>query len=568
MRHQRSTRPWLPPAVLAIILLGIVLRAHGLERLGLVGDELEDLSIASGIIHQPNPFAAGAGMESAAMDQGRLPHYSAAAAWRLSRGNGMDAARALSIVWAALTLAALFALGRELFGPAAGLLALGFLAISLYDAGFSRFGMTTGSGLFTALLLASLLAWWRADRTGRAAWYWVAGQAIGLSIAAKLFGVFTLWLIGAWLWCWPPEILSRSWSPRPRTPAVRTLLAWTLAGLGVFAGLAVARLDPRLELMCFTATALAVLAAHAAVVARGTATVRGETRGAAGFLIGSLAVLWFFIGSPVHLDLGRLLAVPRVLPEWHNAAYGDSSLWTFAGILLVRLNAPFNALWIGAFIFCIARRREARYRLLLLAFGIPFTMLSLARFKVTWYLAMVFPVCYLMIAAALLEGWRRLRLGPRVLQGLAAGALLVGAGWYARQWVTLYPYYEMDGYRLGLSAIGWNRPSFVTFEALPDVAAWIDTHAPDGGEVACLLVGLPKYNRYATDHLTIYRRNPGVRYRPAGSVNDLGAARFVLTTLYTQALEPSLEAAGYERRETFRLKELPVGAVYARRSVP
>jgi len=561
VRAQRSTFRTIG-LLLILLAVGGALRLNGLASIGLIGDEFEDLVFLQEVASTPNPFSPLPHEKLLAWDQTLLPFYLTGIVYRLSGREGVHTARFVSVACALLALIALFALGTALFDARIGLIACALQAVSIYDIGFSRFGLTTSSSLFVAGFLLSLLILFKATQTGRLRWYWLAGIAIGVSMGAKLFGIFSLGITGVWLLS-SSRTNSHRCNPIPRTAEVRFLLAANVVCMLVFTVLALMpSQQSALKLPIYGTAVTVILLLHAAGLRRAQGTLDEERPAAVALVISTFAALYFFISSPSHLDIGRLLAVMNVFDKWHNPIYGNTTPWDFITVLFVRLNVPCNLLWVGALVHSMRRRRSPPHRVLLLAFGIPFVFLSLVEFKVTWYLMMVFPICYLMIAVLLVDGWRWLR-GRRRLRAMVVGTLALSSVWYGVQMASLHPYYEIDGYRLGRSFIGWNRPAFVTFERLPEAVAWIDAHLPDGAQVACVLIGAPKYNRYAYYHVRRAQRNQRISYHLAYSAQEASGAPYVFTSLYSGDAQTALESSGYRRIRTFWLKDIEYAALYA-----
>ena len=553
----------LPPLLLlgVIVVLGGLLRMDGLREQPLLGDELEDLSILQQLSERPNPFEPIPAGEEIAADQARLPFYLTAIASRVTGRSSLRFARAVSVLFALLVIVLVYLLGSELFDRRVGLVAAALQAVSIYDIGFSRLALTSSSSLFVGLYLLSLLALYRAWRTGRLRWLWGFGIAAGFATAAKFFGVFGLVVAGGWF-----LLVDRPSTDGPPVDrgAWRPLIMANALGLLIFALLAVVSLPPGLEALLFGTTALALVAIHLGLVPRASAPLYGIPRPvlAAGVL--SLAVLYAFIGSPYHLDLSRLAAIFEVFPEWHRAGYADTSIRDFAVIVMVRMRLPFNLLLLLGLGRAVRARREPRQLLLLLAFAIPFTILSLVRFKVTWYLMMVFPVSYLMIAALLVhwsEGSRALRRPARWAAVVVGVAML---GYYGYRVVTIRPFYQIDGYQMGRDYVGWNRPGFVSFELVPEAVAWMESHLPEGSEVGCLLTDLPRYNRYALYHVAWYSSGDRVRFRRADTLEDAVSSPYVLLSLYSEEYAPVLQAIGYEPQRSFLLRGFPYATLYRR----
>lgn len=549
-------------AILFLLLLGGFLRLNGLSRIGLVGDELEDVGILTSILRAPNPFLDEQPGRDIAMDQARLPFYVTALACHASGRSDIEISRWVSVAWSVAALFAIFLLGQALFDWRTGAVACGLQAISIYDIGFSRFGLTTSSSIFVTWFLLSLLAFYRAVQTGHLRWYWLAGALIGLSMASKFFGLFTLVIITVWLCRWKAEGVHPEWRPIPRALPVHQLLLVNGFTLGALQCLASSALSATQQLTVFMFAVFLAMFLHAMIIRRRD-VLANEPAAAILLLIWTLALVYFFIGSPAHIDIRRLVETSQWFDRWHQAPHVHTHLWDLLTVLFVRLNVPFQMLWVGAVAFSVARRRMPSHRLLLLAFAVPFAILSLSRWKVTWYLAMVFPICYLMIGAMVMEGIGRLRRFPRFLQGALAAGMLASLGWYGLQAAHLHPHYEIDGYKLGRAFIGWHQPAFVTFEGLPDAARWIDVHLPKGSDVAFHAIEHPVYNSYAYDHMLHYQKGKEVTYRLA-SAAEVTRWPYVLLSFASQDAEGRLLDEGYQPVHVFWLKQLRYAMLYAK----
>jgi len=561
IRHSPPSSILTAALLFLVVVVGGWIRSDQLGSIGLIGDELEDLEIFRDMAQWPNPFA-GASARIFALDQARLPFHVTAGVMELAGTPVLPTARAVSVASALLVILLVFFLGRACFDERVGLLAAACQAISIYDIGFSRFGFTTSSSLFVAGYLLSLWCWYRAVTTRQLAWCWSAGIAIGLSMAAKLFGLFTILIVGWWLLGHQSHGADGRLSIEPKSPVARTLLTCNLLILLSFTGLATGRIAPAWKLGLFTAIVVPMVAVHVRCLLREKGTLEQESAAAVGAIIVSLALIYFFLGSPDHLDVQRIGQTFEWLPRWNNASFTHTTPWDFIVILLVRLNFPFNILWLASLIYLLPRRNTTACRLLLVAFAVPFLIVTVSRWKVTWYLMMVFPICYLMIAAAVVRGvsamWKRPFARAAALAGLLGSSV-----WYGQQLTSLHPYEEIDGYRLGHAFIGWHQPAFVTFEGIPAIAAWMDAHLPYAAEVACIPILHPVYNEYAFQHLLRYRRNPWILYRAAPSLDEALGAPFVLTSLFSVELTEPLVSAGYQPIKTFWLKDLAYGVLYA-----
>lgn len=581
---RRPAHPsWRYSLLAGIVLLGAFLRIADLQAINFVGDEPSDFAILHDLAETPNPFVPLVPESEFEHDQARLPFYLTVFAAAVTGRGGLRLARYMSVLFALVVLVIVFLIGRELFGTPAGLFAAAFQAVSIYDVGFSHFALTASSSLFVAVYLTSLFAFYRAIRTGKLQWLWLCGIAIGVSMGAKLFGVFTLLIVGTWfLTSYRKEpgnqgsgmgsgatgadgaVRTSSFDPVPGGTVSRRFLFVNAVCLSLFAVLAVLRFDPHLELLLFIVTAVGTITAHILLLIRERGSVKDKSPAALMLVLITLAAVYFFICSPFHLDFHRLLRVFEVFPRWHLDPFPRTMIWDFISVLLVRLSIPFNLLWLGALVVGLVQRGRAPYRFLLLAFGIPFILLTLFPFKSTGYLQMVFPVAYLMIAGLVVQGTGALRRAGPAVRVASIGLILVTLGWYVLHMHSLHPYYHIDGYQLGPAFVGPSKPSMVTFEELPAAMQWMNSHLPDGAEVACLLLETTRYNRLAYEYMLWYQTNDQITFRRVDTVTEAICSPFAVLSLYRLREADTLVSEGYVPVQTFWLKRLAYGKVFAR----
>ncbi|MDP8924165.1 MAG: glycosyltransferase family 39 protein, partial [Chloroflexota bacterium] len=182
-------------AVGAVVAVGGLVRLIALEHYptGVHGDEAEFGLIALSILRGsgPHPFGTAFLGDPALFVYVEAPFVAVL-------GQTMTAVRALAAISGTLTLVSLYALVRVLFGPRPAILAAAFLAGAAVHVHFSRVGLNVAQVPLFATL--SLLLLWRGHRTGRAAWWLLAGIAAGLGVyfhfAARLLPVVIALFMG------------------------------------------------------------------------------------------------------------------------------------------------------------------------------------------------------------------------------------------------------------------------------------------------------------------------------------------------------------------------------------
>lgn len=143
---------------------------------------------------EPHPWIAGCRVSSS----GPLQFLDEASAMRL-----------VGWAFAGLLVALLYLFGLELFGRWAGL--FGALAFLLIPRPFFHAHLASFDVPVTAMIVATVYAWWKSLRSR--AWAWIAAVVWGLALLTKLNAFFVPFpLLFAWLF---PALLRRRWPDLP-----------------------------------------------------------------------------------------------------------------------------------------------------------------------------------------------------------------------------------------------------------------------------------------------------------------------------------------------------------------
>ena len=201
-RHSRLTVYLL---LLVVILGGWALRLYGLDwdqGLGLHPDERYITWVASSLRLADGPDGLNpyswppdgqpAEARERAFSYGHLPLYLMV----LTSGADGDQARlalvgrVLSALFDTATLALTFALGREFYGAAAGLLAAAFVALTVMHVQLAHYA--TFDTALTCFVVATLLFGARFTRYGRRRDALIAGLCLGLAVGCKFSAILLL----------------------------------------------------------------------------------------------------------------------------------------------------------------------------------------------------------------------------------------------------------------------------------------------------------------------------------------------------------------------------------------
>lgn len=189
-----AARRWWAAGLAFAILLGALLRWHGLGREGYWGDEIISVEVARMPVAQL--------LANRAKNHNPPLYFLLLKGWVARFGDGEAATRALSLLFGVLAVPAIALLGAELFSPAAGAWAALLLALSPLHLRYTQ--ETRAYSLLVLLAILSFLLFARVLRRGRArdiaglfalnvilvythlsAWLLVAAQAAAFPLLAR-----------------------------------------------------------------------------------------------------------------------------------------------------------------------------------------------------------------------------------------------------------------------------------------------------------------------------------------------------------------------------------------------
>lgn len=169
----------LPVLALGVILLAAALRLHHLDAQSLWNDE------GSSYVQAGRDLISIA--DHAARDIHPPGYYWLLSIWRTLAGESAFALRALSAFAGVLTVACVYALGRQLYHPVAGLTAAAFVALNTFSIYYSQEArMYALLGLWAAAAMWALVMWMQRVNTGAPSTRWAAALAF-----CNLAGLFT-----------------------------------------------------------------------------------------------------------------------------------------------------------------------------------------------------------------------------------------------------------------------------------------------------------------------------------------------------------------------------------------
>ncbi len=404
---------WFAVALLCA-LAGAGIGWHSTAGIDILWDEEVDLSIARGLAVDPL-FGTSPTLDPSQM---RLPMYVNAAAFFISGRDDLALARAVSLLFGAITVVAAASLARMLMGPTVAMLAAALLAFSPYFLSFSRIAMTEGDVFFACFVTLAVWGFVRYLKRPTASRWAMAAILLAMAVGAKFFAAFLLIVFATMAASTHAPVDVGAAPRRADTRRLRRLLAAQVIAIVVTAG-------------------LALLHWRSAGASDATSTVAGyaKTLAAVGWL--ALLGLWLytllfvlsrgglpagrmarfgallvfaasslFALMPVHLldhSIGREI-IARAL-RWDGRfplALWSDHLRLYAGIVLIKLTLPLGVISACALIYAAFHERvDGRWRPCILPIVFLVVLLCLLPLRQSFYLMGVYPLIIIVTAAAI-----------------------------------------------------------------------------------------------------------------------------------------------------------------------
>jgi len=229
-------------------------------------------------------------------------------------------------------------------------------------------------------------------------------------------------------------------------------------------------------------------------------------------------------------------------------------------------------LWVRSFIKGEIRNfRKSFSFLILLVFLVHFVVISVVKFRVTWYPLAIFPFLYLPFVWMWLEGKRRKSAKIIIMALVCMCVVFLDNGYRYVKW---YPYGHFDGAQYGREHIGWTKSAMVSFEALPFLYAYMSElerrefglSVSEKISVNCQVSYAPQANRYLMDVLSGYFRmirNDDRFEFLAEKTDGVGESPLLLTSaVYNPTFEEGLLASEYTMLKMISVKGIDIFSLW------
>lgn len=490
-----------------VLVLAFFLRIMGLQQVDLLFDEYADFSLAIRLNEHLNPFDSNYKYDEVDFDQTRFSHYLTAFLlfWKFDTMGS----RMLSVVFGVLTILLVYLFGKELFSRRAGFISAVLTAFSIFHISFSRLAMTSGDSIFLFFYLTSAYMFYKGLKYEKNSYIFLAAIFTGIAIATKLFGLFLLPVFLLMVWFYRDKANFKIIDKRLRK-------ATLLSAVPIIIYLTIFFMPPELSLIKLYLYFIAVV-----FIIYYTIKILSAKSKFMNFLSSLnfflLSILYTFTFTPIHLSVKNFLGIFQWFARWNLSPLANAPYYETLTVLFVKLGIPFSIIFAASFVYFIRKIKSASHLYLILLFSIPALILMLMKWKLAWHLMVIFPIIYLILGKSIEEYFYTIRKKKMVpVLSMILLLLFLFIPFYTTN--KIYPYYELDGYQYGEEFVGYNKPSFLTFEGVRSANNYIENQIAQNASVAIYTFDINSslYN-YSYVNFMYYPKSNISRYAPVSS---------------------------------------------------
>lgn len=487
------------------IIYLIFVKVIAIHELSFLGDEFDDYKIIHSDLENIDNFFE----ESYEHDQARLPHLLAIPFILVFNNESLFMVRLFYIIIHVAYLFLFFQMLKLKMPNIQALYCTVLVGSSSYLASFSIFSMTTSNNLYLLTLVMAFYYYLRYIECYpgflRIRSYVTFPIILGLCVASKLWGVFVIASIFVY------DLLIKLKRKESYPDKSNKIIAMLIGGTNIFFTLLIL-FQNYLHVLAKYRLALSLSLSTLYLTVMIVIWIKGQTTVFIPFsvrwiLIVHGALNFTLVFSPNYMNLVNIREIFNWYKIWNVPDYlvNPNPLDIFYiflikfGILnivalLLSFIILYNSQTLKLFILCNS--------LPLLFSCITLVFLLIPRFVVTWYPIPIFQFLYLPISYMITQlHWLSNRF---MCFGLIILCIVLPIHEQYR-YLKLFPYGHLDGYQWGKKFIGWSKPSFVTFEAIPLLYKFLISNT--GQEHKTIIVNVVQsksYNRWATQVLREY----------------------------------------------------------------
>lgn len=523
-----------------LLIVGLTLiiitsfKLYAASQIGILGDEPDDFAN----IALDNAAVKNFYNDISSAEQSRLPHNISLPFILLSNNHQVFAARFISIlVFTGFLLVFYFLLRLHLNKPRA---LFGFLlaSFSSYMFSFSVFAMTTSNSLY---LLFSTLALYlylkqRKEKTINQSWQIAyLGVIFGLAMASKLFGVILFFIVlifdfikyKRWQNIIDIKETKKLFASNQGVLIIIFFLFWLLINF--------VPILPIYKLILLSPLLLLTLGGFIYFAIKEKLKLNSMIQWVYCLAISGMVLI---VASPIYLNIKNVINIFDWTENWNGVAgiTINPTFWDPFLTIGIKFGIVSGIFLVATIIALVATKQFKKmvsdYGLLFIVFGSFLTIFFAVTNFIMWYPLVIFWILYIPFCYVIPENPSR-----KPIDAVVIVILLAIPSYEVFRYAKLFPYSHTDGAQYGSQYVGWNKPGFITFDAMPMLKDYVyeNYNSLEYTTADCALLPrtIERYNKYAVENFNYYLEQKGIYNFECVNVNK-AERDLVITSNYTE----------------------------------
>ena len=496
----------------------LILKLYAAHKLSYIGDELNDIRHINLDISDYRNFFSH--IEDPA--QSRLSQLICIPIILLFRTNALFATRILSIVINSIYLFVFFRLLRLKLSFSRSMYGTVLASLSCYLFSFSILNMSSSDN--TYILFSTLALYLYLKNHAKISNKLsikdtaVLGIVIGLSIAAKLFGLTILvsvFIYDFWMHyknkATRVEIINTKLSSSRSSLKLGTL---NFSFLLIWIEVNIAPLPSVLKFYLMVGASILYLIACIYMYLHENSKETAKNLIEKWILLTTTALITTIIFSPIYFNINNIFEIRNWLQSWSSQSTGLIHSYKDIYIIIAVKFGLFAGALLAIALLKLYKTGRLKalindYLLLIIVAIIQLIIFTFSEWLLTWYALMIFPFLYIPFAYI----WPDKKiLSKRFSSNLLIAALIFIPIFEQYRYIKIFPYGETDGAQFGPKYVGSNKPGFITFEFIPELVKFFKNNQStyENKDIFCAISNNTVINDYVIDVVNTELHNAGL----------------------------------------------------------
>ncbi|MCA9342627.1 glycosyltransferase family 39 protein [Candidatus Saccharibacteria bacterium] len=557
---------WKIIFIVALVLIASSsIKLFAATQLGYLGDEPDDFANLNLDIEKTRNFYNGI----ISAEQSRLSHFVTAPIVYFAGNKYLFLSRVVSILAFNAFLVTVYLLLRLHLNRTRSLFGLITIASSCYLFSYSFLAMTSSGSVYLFLSTLSVYVYLRQIKNGvskKSTHIALLGVIFGLAMSAKLFGILLLAATAFY-----DFMLQKQWkNPLSKSDITKVVQSHQFKAVFLFyffwICINIVPISSALKLSMFVVLIPLIIGYFIYSAALERYSLNSFVRW---LHIAIVAGMILIVTSPIYLNVKNVVKIFNWSDEWNSVnIIINPSIYDPFTTISVKYGLVAGILLIVSILFLAYKKRLSQlfsdYGLIFIILGVFLLIFMVVNNYFAWYPLVIFWILYIPFCYVFPE---KITLNPKIIT-LALLLLLIPANEVYR-YIKLFPNGQTDGAQYGEQYVGWNKPGFITFEALPLLKEYVSNSGYFPSEltvVDCALIPdhLERYNRYVIETINYYLQREEV-YNFRCSENKVKSDyKYVMISNYTSKSFTSDLMVNYKVDKQFYVNSVNVATIWVR----